>query len=344
MRKRVVAVLTLTLIMFCSVIGLTACGEPEHTHEFNQKDVSEQYLAIEPTCEQVAEYYYSCSCGEKGYDTFCFGRAYGHDFNDGFCRYCDERKASEGLDFTLINEGTEYVVSGLGVCEDKEIIIPKIYRGKEVVAIGFQAFKNCKSLTNLVIQDNITEIQPEAFYGCTSLISIEMPNTIKNIGASAFSSCNNLKYNIKDNLKYLGSVNNNYSYLIETATDDVVGTLIIDNNCIVMCDAVFNNTSITSVVIGENLRNISKAAFSNCTSLESVFIGDSVVSIDYLAFYKCSSLSWIAIPKSVAKIDGCAFEDCKSLTIYCEAKSKPSGWHDWWNYSDCPVVWDYKGN
>ena len=34
-----------------------------------------------------------------------------------------------------------------------------------------------------------------------------------------------------------------------------------------------------------------------------------------------------------------AFESCSSLVIYCEKKSKPSGWHSDWNYSNRPVYW-----
>lgn len=36
-----------------------------------------------------------------------------------------------------------------------------------------------------------------------------------------------------------------------------------------------------------------------------------------------------------------SFDNCTSLTIYCEATSKPEGWHSNWNSSNRPVVWGY---
>ncbi|MBR6751096.1 MAG: leucine-rich repeat domain-containing protein, partial [Clostridia bacterium] len=55
----------------------------------------------------------------------------------------------------------------------------------------------------------------------------------------------------------------------------------------------------------------------------------------------CTSLTSIVIPSSVTSIGSSAFEGCTSLIIYCEAKSKPSGWGTYWNDSNRPVVWGY---
>jgi len=46
----------------------------------------------------------------------------------------------------------------------------------------------------------------------------------------------------------------------------------------------------------------------------------------------------------VTTIEAYAFRGCSRLTIYCQAQSKPSGWHKYWNLSNCPVVWGYSGN
>ena len=54
---------------------------PEHTHVFDQQVVSDAYLASPATADSPALYYYSCTCGEKGTETFSYGEAAGHTFS-----------------------------------------------------------------------------------------------------------------------------------------------------------------------------------------------------------------------------------------------------------------------
>ena len=65
-------------------------------------------------------------------------------------------------------------------------------------------------------------------------------------------------------------------------------------------------------------------------------------SSENLAEKWCNGLTRITIPNSVTSIGNSAFSGCSNLIIYCEAKNKPSGWSSSWNYSNCPVVWNYK--
>ena len=66
-----------------------------------------------------------------------------------------------------------------------------------------------------------------------------------------------------------------------------------------------------------------------------------VTSIGSSAFRYCTGLTSITIPNSVTSIEFSAFEGCTNLTIYCEAKSEPSGWNSFWNSSNRPVVWGH---
>ncbi len=64
---------------------------------------------------------------------------------------------------------------------------------KEGYAIGYEAFKNAKSLQSITLKGvNLKEIGKEAFSGCTNLKSITLPNTITTIYDSAFSGCTQL--------------------------------------------------------------------------------------------------------------------------------------------------------
>ena len=462
MKKKFLAVLTLTLITLFSVAGLTACsggegGDSSHVHAFTKMDISKEYVKMEATCESPAVYYYSCACGKIGENTFEYGSALGHNYENSVCKNCQAVKHSEGLEYTLINNDTEYEVTGAGLCTDMIVSIPETHNGKRVTSIGANAFENraptisvvipdsvtsigdsafynCSLLTSVVIGDSVTSIGDRAFSGCTSLTSVEIPNSVTSIGGSAFSGCNKLNYNVKDGLKYLGNSANKYLYLAAVSTS--ITTANIDINCkfigrsaflncssltsveipdsvtsigdsafyscssltsvvipdsvtsigsyafswcdsltsVVIPDSVtsigdyaFSNcssltsveipnsvtsigvyafhdcTSLTSIEIPDSVTSIGYFAFYNCTSLTSVEIGDSVTSIGYCAFYNCYSLTSVVIGDSVTSIGDRAFEDCSSLTIYCEAESKPIGWSYSWNYSNCPVVWDYDG-
>ena len=57
---------------------------PEHTHVFDQQVVSDDYLAFPATADSPALYYYSCTCGEKGTETFTYGEAAGHTFESAW--------------------------------------------------------------------------------------------------------------------------------------------------------------------------------------------------------------------------------------------------------------------
>ena len=54
----------------CTICGYVIKAALGHTHNFNQKNTSETYLKSAATCTKKAVYYYSCTCGEKGTETF----------------------------------------------------------------------------------------------------------------------------------------------------------------------------------------------------------------------------------------------------------------------------------
>ena len=101
---------------------------------------------------------------------------------------------------------------------------------------------------------------------------------------------------------------------------------------------------LTSFKIPYGIKSIGVSSiipFYDCTALTSVIIPDSVTAIGQDAFANCTSLNSILIPNSVVTMKTNVFRDCKKLTIYCKATSKPMGWCDTWNPSNCQVIWGY---
>ncbi len=105
--------------------------------------------------------------------------------------YRDEDE-SQGLAYTLNGDGVSYFVSGIGTCTDLAVVIPAIYEGLPVTAIGAEAFSGNKTLTSVVIHDSVTSIGAFAFAWCTKLTSVVIPDSVTIIGALAFYNCSSL--------------------------------------------------------------------------------------------------------------------------------------------------------
>lgn len=220
---------------------------------------------------------------------------------------------SSGLEYELINNGTEYQVKGIGTCTDIKIIIPSIYNEIPVTSIGNYAFAECDTLTNVVIPESVTNIGFRAFYYCDSLKSIIIPNSVISIGVSAFDYCDSLNFNIKDSLKYLGNSENKYLYLADTIATNIT-TATIDSNCRFIGDYAFSwCDSLKNVAIPNSATSIGKNAFEYCNSLKNIVIPNSITSIGYYAFAYCG-LEKIIIPENVTTLSSKVFFYCTSLT------------------------------
>ena len=69
----------LSLILIIMTI-LTSCQS--HTHDFSCQKIDSKYLAKSASCTELAQYYYSCSCGEVSNDTFSYGNVELHQFTN----------------------------------------------------------------------------------------------------------------------------------------------------------------------------------------------------------------------------------------------------------------------
>lgn len=120
------------------------------------------------------------------------------------------------------NEDWKYNIGSEGVTiisykgAKKDVQIPANIRGKSVIEIGENSFKDndkissvsipdtvlkinrcafsgCYLLSNVSFGENIKNIEKEAFAYCNSIILIELPKSVNKIGNGAFRSCSELK-------------------------------------------------------------------------------------------------------------------------------------------------------
>lgn len=59
--------------------------------------------------------------------------------------------------------------------------------------IGIRAFKYCKKLETLTLNDGLKHIGNNAFEGCTRLEKVTIPSTVDTVGNNAFKDCRKLK-------------------------------------------------------------------------------------------------------------------------------------------------------
>ncbi|MBR4211235.1 MAG: leucine-rich repeat protein [Oscillibacter sp.] len=113
-------------------------------------------------------------------------------------------KCGDNVNFTLGKNGV-LTISGTGPMLDfwwnrnlyapwsKECkTISHIEIQNDVTSIGRFAFYGCTSLTSITIPDSVTTIGAKSFYGCTELTSVTIPDSVTEIEWSAFYGCDKL--------------------------------------------------------------------------------------------------------------------------------------------------------
>ena len=204
----------------------------------------------------------------------------------------------------------------------------------DITSIGWYAFDGCSALTSITIPNSVTSIVDHAFYGCTGLTSITIPNSVTNIGWCAFSGCTGLtSITIPNSVTSIGSsafggctgltsitIPNSVTSIGISAFSGCSALTSVEfnaTNCTSMGDSyypVFKDCkSLSTVTIGENVKNIPAYAFYACSGLTSITIPNSVTSIGDNAFNGCSGLTSITIPNSVTSIGSYAFYGCNNL-------------------------------
>ncbi len=116
-------------------------------------------------------------CGDCGEEEKIVLPAYGHTLENNVCTECGQA-ASSGLAFKFDKdeENVPYaIVTGMGTCTDKHLIVPNIIGGIAVKAIAENALKGQIELRSVAIHAGIERIGADAFDGCKKLYSMHLP-------------------------------------------------------------------------------------------------------------------------------------------------------------------------
>ena len=90
--------------------------------------------------------------------------------------------------FTLSDDRTYYIASGLNDTSVKEVVIPDTYNGIPVKAVGENSFAGYYEITSVTIPYGVTTIGDRAFYYCNSLEMVTIPYSVASIGTDVFTN------------------------------------------------------------------------------------------------------------------------------------------------------------
>lgn len=178
-------------------------------------------------------------------------------------------------------------------------------------------------LTEVVIEDGVTEIGKDVFQGCVGLTKVTIPDSVKKIGTWSFYMCKGLKnVDIPANME-IGDSSFRQSGLEQvTVSGGSVGNYAfhrIDNlkkisiNCETIGEEAFSGCDyLTDITLGENVKTLGDKAFYTCDALERVEIPSTVTDIGEKTFYSCPALKEAIIRAGTVKAG--TFYNCRALT------------------------------
>ncbi|MBR4063417.1 MAG: leucine-rich repeat protein [Clostridia bacterium] len=181
--------------------------------------------------------------------------------------------ASEGLVYTLNDDGKSYTLSGIGTCTDANVVIAGEYEGLPVTTIGESVFDDYTLLESLYIPSSIIRISGNNYSNSKNFKKL----LISDLAAWCSVSC----LTIGTPLSAAGTLYLNGKPIDQIVVPDGVTTINL---------AAFSGSNIISVTIPETVKVINNYAFYNCRKLKEVYIAGGVEKINYNAFSRCSSI------------------------------------------------------
>lgn len=281
-------------------------GTPEE-HKYELQNTDAKYLASVADCKNAAKYFYSCTCGEKGTDTFESGSASNyHNTSSGKCPGCGLFESSSGLEFEINSDNQSYTVTGMGSCADVNIVLG-LYNGLPVTAIAAESFCG-EDIVSIIIPEGVTSIGWSAFEDCSSLTNVTLPDSLEFIGANAFRSCDNIKWHAEyENAYYLGNESNPYLMLLGAKSESITSCTINSNTKFINDKAFRDCTQLATITIPNGVKSIGCQAFSG-SAIKNITIPESVKSIgsyafpesmEHVTFENPNGWSYVEIPSGV---------------------------------------------
>lgn len=199
-----------------------------------------------------------------------------------------------------------------------DLVIPeRTSDGREVVAIGAEAFYGVDSIKSVTLPSTVTNLQTRAFYTCSNLQTVNFGGTTY-IGESVFHGCDNLQNLIGfENITY---IENHAFYDCSSLTSVSFG------DSLSIGDFAFSGCGLEQVTVPAGVSSLGAGVFRDCSSLTSAEIHSSYYQIPAELFDNCHALSSVRLSASVEEIRNYAFSDCYALSQII-FEGSPDNWN-----------------
>lgn len=242
-------------------------------------------------------------------------------------------EGTSGLQYTLINNNTAYLVSGGSTNNLANIIIPSMHNGLPVTTIAASGFRNYTNLVSIVIPEGITTISSQAFRYCTKLATIIIPSTVTLIGSNAFNGDTSLTSIIVKNSNIITGANGMFT-TIATVFKIYVPNSSVNSykaaskwktyaSSIYSSDLIFGDYAITTVSGGASI--FQYVGLDQDVVIPTTINNKTIVQIGVDAFSYNKVPRSIEVPASVTSIGNYAFRYCTNLNELTILRSTTSG-------------------
>ena len=215
------------------------------------------------------------------------------------------------------------------------INVPEQANGYKVVRVGYQAFVNCRNVTEVVLPNTVTELYLYSF-AYSGIKRFTLPRSVSIIHYAALTETDSLETIIVDSENPVFDSRNNCNAIIETASNTLVrgcitsfvpdGITAIGSGAFLSCCAhdwtielpnsvtrietqAFNSCDLTDIKLSNNLQYVGYSAFGG-SKLTSVVIPASVTEMGIGAF-SVNSLTSLVVDEANSVFD--SRDNCNAI-------------------------------
>ncbi|MBQ9438867.1 MAG: leucine-rich repeat protein [Lachnospiraceae bacterium] len=194
-------------------------------------------------------------------------------------------------------------------------------------------FRRCTNLNNVLFSEGVEEIGEMAFF-VTGIKTINIPASVKSIGLTAFHSGNLIEFNVvseNQNYKSLGGVlfkKDETSLIMYPGGKSEKVYYVPDKVQTISEEAFWGSDYLEKIIIGDNIENIGRNAFTICMKLTDISVSDNnryFSSEDGVLFDKLKTkivacpyrkrIETYSVPATVKTIGAYSFSDASFSSI-----------------------------